>query len=114
MESALFELDDMGILRATKVPTHLSWLEGTEGTLLVQILAAGEEGITKRRLGKFKEEGETAARRLELRDLVVWERDRFGEKRYLVLTWKGEEAAQTLLKVYKHRKPGDRFEAKLE
>jgi hypothetical protein len=114
MESALFELDDMGILRATKLPTQLAWLEGIEGTLLVQMLAAGEEGITRRRLAKFKEEGEQAARRLELRDLVHWERDRFGKPAFLVLTWKGEEAAQVLLKVFKHRKPAQSNEAKVQ
>jgi hypothetical protein len=105
MESALFELDTMGILRATKLPANLSWLDGLEGTLLVQILATGEDGLSKRRLKKMKEEGERAARRLELRDLVHWERDRFGQPSFLTLTWKGDEAAQTLLKVFKHRKP---------
>jgi hypothetical protein len=105
MESALFELDDMGILRATKLPTHLAWLEGAQGTLLVQLLAAGEEGMTRRRLKKFEKDGDDeAARRLELRDLVKWEHDRFGAKAFLVLTWKGEEAANVLLKVFKHRK----------
>jgi hypothetical protein len=106
MESALFELDDMGILRATKLPPHLSWLEGAQGTLLVQLLAAGEEGMTRRRLKKFEKDGgdDEAARRLELRDLVKWEHDRFGQKAFLVLTWRGEEAANVLLKIFKHRK----------
>jgi len=108
MESALFELDTMGILRATKLPTHLEWLNEIEIALLLQALAAGEEGLTRRRLARFKEPGVDAVTRLSLRDLVKWERDRFGKKAFLVLTWKGDEAAQTLLRVclHKSKRPG--------
>ena len=103
MESALFELDTMGILRATKLPPKLEWLNETEILLLIRLLGAGEEGLTRRSLKKLKEPGEDAVTRLNLRDLVKWERDVFGNLTFLVLTWKGEEAAQTLLKVSLHK-----------
>ncbi len=103
MESALFELDTMGILKTTKLPSNLEWLKEMEISLLIKVFAAGEDGITRRQLSKLKEAGEDAAKRLELRDYVRWERDRFGNLTFLVLTWKGEEATQTLLKVCKNR-----------
>ena len=103
--SALFDLDSLGILKATKVPTTLSWINDIEATLLIDLMIAGEEGITRRRLNKQGEAGTDAARRLGLRDLVKWEHDRFGKPTFLCLTWQGEEAAKTLVRVARHRQP---------
>lgn len=104
MDSELFELDSMGVLRTTRLPAKLEWLNEaeTEKALLIELFAAGEEGITRRRIAKLKEAGEDAAKRLVLRDLAHWERDRFGKLTFLVISWPGEVAAQTILKVSKY------------
>ena len=103
MESALFELDTMGILRATKLPAKLEWLNELEITVLLLTLAAGEDGLSRRRVKKMADAGADAVRRLELRDLIKWEHDRFGREAFLTLTWQGDEAAKTLLAVGKHK-----------
>jgi hypothetical protein len=102
MNSALSELDELGILRTTHVPPQLSWLSPLHVQLLISVLTCGEEGMTRRRMRKYSETETDALRQLELRDFLHWERDRFGQLAFLCLTWKGEEAAQTLLKVAHH------------
>lgn len=99
MHSALFELDELGILRSTRIPPHLEWLSEDQMHILLAVLFCGEDGLPRRRSNKFDQD---AVRMLELRDLLQWERDRFGRLSYLCLTWKGEEAAQVLLKIAKH------------
>lgn len=99
MESALFELDDLGILRSTKVPPHLEWMTDKQIEVLLAVLMSGEEGMSKRRTKQFDAD---AVRMLELRDYLVWERDRFGRLAFLCLTWKGQEAAQVFLKIAQH------------
>lgn len=103
MESALFELDTLGILRATKLPAKLEWLNELDITVLLHTLAAGEDGLSRRRVKKMGEAGADAVKRLELRDLIKWEHDRFGHAAFLVLTWQGDEAAKTLLAVCKNK-----------
>lgn len=104
MDSELFELDDLGILRTTHLPEKLQSLKDKEieTTLLIELLGAGEEGLTRRHIMKFKQAGEDAAKWLTLRDLAEWQRDRFGKLTFLVITWKGEKTARLLLSVCKH------------
>jgi len=99
MQSALFELDDLGILRSTKIPPHLAWLSSAQINLLLAVFTCGEEGMTRRRSRKFDSD---VIRQLELRDYLQWERDRFGRLAFLCLTWKGQDAAQVLIKIAHH------------
>jgi hypothetical protein len=99
MQSALFELDDLGILRSTKIPPRLSWMTLEQIDILLAVLFCGEGGMTRRRAKKFDAE---SIRLLELRDYLQWERDRFGRLAFLCLTWKGDEAAQVLRKIAQH------------
>lgn len=99
MQSALYELDDMGILRTTKIPPHLSWMTNEQVDVLLAVFQCGEDGMPRRRVRQMDETHSDAVRQLELRDYLQWERDRFGRLAYLCLTWKGDEAAQVLLKV---------------
>lgn len=99
MQSALFELDDLGILRSTKIPPNLAWMSSDQISLLLAVLACGEAGMTRRHSSKFDAD---VIRQLELRDYLLWERDRFGRLAYLCLTWKGQDAAQVLLRVAHH------------
>ena len=103
MQSALFELDDLGILRSTKVPPRLAWMSDVQIDILLTVLSCGEDGMTRRRSQKFDCD---SVRQLELRDYLTWERDRFGRLAYLCLTWKGEDAAQVLLKIAHHGQQG--------
>lgn len=96
MQSALSELDDLGLLRSTKIPPKLAWLSSEQIGILIDVLLCGEDGMTRRATKKYDAD---AVRELELRDYLQWERDRFGRFAYLCLTWKGEEAAQVLLRV---------------
>lgn len=96
MQSALFELEDLGLLRSTKIPPHLSWLSDVQIDILLAVLLCGEDGMTR---GRSKKYDADAIRQLELRDYLHWERDRFGRFAFLCLTWKGQDAAQVLLKV---------------
>ena len=104
MESELFELDGLGILRTTHLPTHLELFKDkeVETALLIDLLGAGEEGVTRRHVLKQKQAGEDAAKWLTLRDLAEWQRDKFGKLTFLVITWKGEKAARMLLSVCRH------------
>ena len=104
MDSELFELDNLGILRTTHLPSKLQSLKDKEleTTLLIELLGAGEEGLTRRHILKHKQAGEDAAQWLTLRDLAEWQRDRFGKLTFLVITWKGEKMARNLLSVCKH------------
>lgn len=104
MQSALFELDDLGILRSTKIPPAYAWMSTAQIELLINVLSCGEEGMTKRRAKKFEQD---AVRTLELRDYLHWERDRFGNPAYLCLTWKGDDAAHVLLKIAHHGQPSN-------
>ena len=97
--SALFEFDELGILRATQVPPKLAWMNGAHIELLLAVYTCGEEGMARGRTRKLDESGADAMRELELRDYLQWERNRFGHFAFLCLTWQGEEAARMLLKV---------------
>lgn len=105
MQSALFELDDLGILRSTKIPPHLVWMSSEQIELLLAVLACGGDGMTRRRAQKFDAD---VVRQLELRDYLQWERDRFGRLAFLCLTWKGQDAAQVLLKIARHEQKSDK------
>lgn len=97
--SALFEFDELGILRATQVPPKLAWMSGAHIELLLAVYTCGAEGMSRSRTRKLDESGKDVMRELELRDYLQWERNRFGHLAFLCLTWNGEEAARLLLKI---------------
>jgi hypothetical protein len=99
MLDALFEFDELGILRATQVPPILEWMSATHIDLLIAVYLCGEEGMSRGRTRRFEEVRADAMRALELRDYLHWERNRFGRLAFLCLTWKGQDAARLLVKV---------------
>jgi hypothetical protein len=99
MLDALFEFDELGILRATHVPPVLEWMNATQIDLLLAVYLCGQEGMSRGRTQRFDEPRTDAMRGLELRDYLHWERNRFGRLAFLCLTWKGLEAARLLVKV---------------
>jgi hypothetical protein len=103
MDSPMYELEDLGILKATKIPSNLAWTGSEETEVLLKLLACGEGGMHLATYKKLSDPLQVAVLRLEIRDYIRWEYDRFGKKTVLCLSWKGDEAAKTLLKVARHQ-----------
>jgi hypothetical protein len=95
------ELNDLGLLRVTKVPDNLDWMNDEEKVLLIRLLFCGEEGMHSRDVAKIRktESGADALLRLEAYGLATWERDGNGRATCFALTWKGTENAQLIKKV---------------
>ena len=95
------ELDALGLLRTTKVPSELDWMTDDEKVLLIRLLYCGEEGMHSREVARVKktEAGADAILRLSAYGLADWERDGNGRHTSFALTWKGTEMAQTVKRV---------------
>lgn len=87
------ELEAMGILRQTKLPGQLAWMDAEVKLFMLELLGAGEDGLHKRHVERFRKKQEEALLRLEIAELVAWERDKTGRPMFLALTWRGTEAA---------------------
>lgn len=96
------ELETLGILRQTKVPSELNWMSDAEKQLTLILLMAGEGGLHKRDVRKFEKNNPNVLLNLDMRNYVAWETDQNGRPMFMVLTWKGEEVAKQLLQVAKH------------
>jgi len=96
------ELESLGILLQTKVPPELAWMTAPEKQFMLMLLLAGEDGLHKREVTKFQKKHADAVLNLDIRGMTNWETDKAGRPMFVVLTWKGEEAAKILLKVAKH------------
>lgn len=96
------ELESLGILLQTKVPPELTWMSTAEKQFMLMLLMAGEGGLHKREVQKFQKKNADAVFNLDVRGLTNWETDKAGRPMFVVLTWKGEEAAKVLLQVAKH------------
>ncbi len=109
MDSHL-ELESMGILRQTKTPDSLKWMNDDEKLFMLELLLAGEEGLHKRDVDKFTKKSPDTTIKLEVHNLAQWERDKNGRIMFYVLTWQGAEAAQLLMKIAQNqsRKTGVR------
>jgi len=101
--NSLGDLDDLGLLRVTKIPQHLEWLTSIQIELIFEVADCGEEGMRERRSRRFSDEKRDALRMLELRDILYRERDRLGKPVFLCLTWQGKEALQVLRAIERNR-----------
>ena len=97
------ELESLGILRATRIPENLAWVDADTLCLLLQMLAAGEEGVHKRVVEKFRKAHEETLVRLEMSEFAQWQRDKCGREMFFALTWKGQEAATLLYNIAKNQ-----------
>lgn len=90
-------LETMGLLRpkqgALLADPRLAKLTEPERMLLLTVFSFGEGGMPR---GKIRVRLKPSAETLYIMDYVNWERDGRGRPAYLVLTWKGEEAAAAL------------------
>lgn len=91
------ELETLGILRQTKVPKELAWLDKSDKQLLLLLLLQGEGGLHKSAVKKFEKKAPDAIVKISANGLADWQTDKQGRPVALCLTWKGTEAAELLL-----------------
>jgi hypothetical protein len=96
---AHLELESMGILRQTKTPDSLKWMNDDEKRFMLDLLLAGEDGLHKRVVEKFAKEHRETPIKLEVANLAQWERDKNGRIMFFTLTWQGREAGELLMKI---------------
>lgn len=96
------DLDKLGVLRRTLVPERLQWMDDDTKRLMVDLLHAGEEGLHKRIIEKFKKAHDEAFVRLDMFGLVQWVRDKSGKPMFVSLTWKGQDEAELLFRIAKN------------
>lgn len=98
------ELDDLGLLRATKLSDDLDWLTDEEKLLMLRLLFCGESGMHARDIAKVRktQSGSDSLIRLEAYGMAAWERDHSGRQTSLYLTWKGIETADTIKRIAQH------------
>lgn len=97
------ELEALGILRQTKLPTSLDWMNDDEKLFMLKLLEAGELGIHKKAMAREAKAKPTLETRLYAHGMAQWERDKNGRLMFFTITLKGEEAAQTLLRVARNQ-----------
>jgi len=98
------ELEDLGVLKQTKLPLELAnWMTDLDKTFLLDIYLAGKTGLSKSEVKKFEKNNAQTVLTLLIKQLCEWENDKRGKPAFLVLTWKGTEVAQLLMKIAKNQ-----------
>ena len=103
------ELDDLGILKQTKLPRELSWLSDIQKQVMLLVYLAGTDGLHKRELKKFEKKEPSFLVELTFKDYLKWESDKAGRPMFLYSTWKGDEVSKLLLQVAKYESKPDSF-----
>jgi hypothetical protein len=91
-----FQLDELGILKQTKLPVHLAWLSEQDKQCLLLVLLSGEGGMPKSQVTKFEKQYPDVVFRLEAQNLLSWLTNNRGQQVNLSLSWKGEDIAKLL------------------
>lgn len=100
MTSEHVELDELGILRQTKLPKEYAWLDSLQREFLLSAYLG--QGTPKRVVQKFKDLNPQAFIEMDVRGLVEWETDKAGRPVVLQLTWKGRDVAEILVQIAKN------------
>lgn len=90
------QLDGLNILKQTKLPLHLSWMNEGEKQSLLLIHLCGEGGMLKKEVAKLDKQYPDVLFKLEARGLLSWQTNSHGKNVALALTWKGEEISKLL------------------
>lgn len=77
---------------------HYTWLSFDEITWLLALAHTGDDGLTGSAARRLVKESDIGWLRLETCGFAKWERDLRGRLAYLVLTPKGEDFAEALVK----------------
>lgn len=93
------DLDSLGILRQTVLPTDLDWMSDADKRLALELHFAGEDGLSKAYIRQWDKKNPESSLRLTSRSLADWETDKRGQPARLALNWKGQDVAQALLAV---------------
>lgn len=90
------DLENMGLCKPIGTPAAVKGLSAGGKALVLALQRAGEEGLGRTHLKPFLKMDPTCIDILEIRMLVSWLRDSRGKQSHLILTWKGDEAAEAL------------------
>lgn len=105
MRMSYLELDLFGVLAPANLPDDLSWITADGAIILVNLLLAGEEGISLRRIGASLETKDALAQ-LYAHSAVEWLTNKAGVAIAAVLTNKGEDMAALILAIAKNQSRG--------
>lgn len=99
--SLLTDLDAYGVLTLLDVPPELGAMTEEEKHLLTTLQLQTEKVL----LGTYarKQYSKDCLLKLDIAGLVEWHSDARGKPFELGLTWRGEEAAKTFLKIAKNK-----------
>lgn len=92
----LTDLENMGLCKPVGTPAAVKGLSAGGKALILALRRAGEEGLSRAHLKPFLKLDPTCIDILEIRTFVSWLRDSRGRQSHLTLTWKGDEAAESL------------------
>lgn len=96
------DLDSLGILRQTTLPNDFDWMSEADKQLVLDLHFAGEDGLSKSYVSKWDKKNPESSLRLTSRSIADWETDKRGQPARLILNWKGQDVAQSLLNVAKN------------
>lgn len=95
------ELDSFGVLSLSEVPPAYARLTEDERHLLTTLALQSSQTLPRTYVTKqYKAE---CVLSLDVAGFVEWQTDKFGKPSTLALTWQGEDAAATFLKVAKYK-----------
>ncbi|MBC8738488.1 hypothetical protein F6X40_17075 [Paraburkholderia sp. UCT31] len=103
MEMTGKELDALGLLKTVAPVAEVAWLSPEEKQLIVEILTTGgATGFPRKVAEKRTRKSPDTLFKLEANGLTQWDFDARGRPAYYVLTWKGQELGEQLLRLAKH------------
>lgn len=97
----LQELDSYGVLSLSEVPPAYARLTQDERHLLTTLFLESSKTLPKRFASKHY--SAECLLSLDVAGYVEWQTDKHGKPSTLGLTWRGEDAATTFLKVAKYK-----------
>lgn len=97
----LQELDALGILSLSAVPPVYARLTQDERHLLTSLFLESSRTLSRRYA--LKNYSAECLLRLDVAGYVEWQTDKHGKPATLGLTWSGEDAATTFMKVAKYK-----------
>jgi hypothetical protein len=106
------DLEQMGLCKSIGMPAAVKGLSPGAKALVLALERAGEEGLSRTGLKQFLAMDADCISLLEIRMLVSWLRNNRGEQSRLVLTWKGQDAAEALRRTLRNRQSSPWLAAK--
>ncbi len=102
--SSNLELEQLGILHHTKLPSGYSWMTEPDKQLCLALGLAGPGGLSVAQLRKEQRRAPDASLRLYAYSLAEWETDKVGRPTHFALTSKGETVYELLVEMARHQR----------